>query len=91
MVHLKAIIKHDLGKTRHSLGTIKVGELEEIAKLPLSAWVEIEEGESGVYLYRYSANGECVSDTWHASVNEAIEQAEFEFDIKRTDWEEIED
>lgn len=90
MMKLRAEIKKDLGKTKHSLGHIEDGEPVDIKRLPFAKWLEIVEDKSGVYLYHYIADGECISDTWHLSVNEAMAQAEFEFQIKQTEWCKIE-
>lgn len=87
---LKAEIGDNAGKTKHSFGYIDADEPIEEGKLPSAKWLEIVEGDSGFYLYHYTANGECISDTWHSSVNEAMAQAEFEFQIKEIDWYEIE-
>jgi hypothetical protein len=51
-------------------------------RVPLShpAILAIEESPRGqIFLYRYSSDGESVGDTWHQSVEEAIEQAEGEY------------
>jgi hypothetical protein len=90
MVKLRAEVKECTGKTRHSIGGIVDGKLVEISQIPVAKWVEIEETEEGFYLFHYNDDGECISDTWHQSVSEAMSQAEFEFNIKKADWREIE-
>ena len=90
MVKLRAEIKEYLGKTKHSLGCIIGDTPVEIERLPVAKWLEIVEEESGIFLYHYNANGDCVADTCHQSIKEAMSQAEFEFNIKKADWREIE-
>jgi hypothetical protein len=48
--------------------------------------VVIEERRDGVFLFRFRASGECVGDTWHRSIDEAREQAEFEFGELLSAW-----
>lgn len=40
-------------------------------------------------LYRYGRNGEFAGDTWHKTVEDAIDQIEFEFNLNRVKWIEI--
>lgn len=46
----------------------------------------LEEKKDGTFLYRYTASGEIAGDTWHASVEDAKHQADFEFDGLITPW-----
>lgn len=46
----------------------------------------IEEHEDGIFLYRYDAEGECVGDTWHTSVDEAKQQAVYEYEDLVGEW-----
>jgi len=86
----KAEVNKVIGKTKHSIGNIIDGEPKEMAKLPDARWLEIEEGDGGFFLYHYNDSGICISDTWHLSIDAAMKQAEFEFQIKKTDWKMIE-
>lgn len=52
----------------------------------IAAKLLIEENESGVFLYRLSKDDLPVGDTWHASVEDAMKQASFEFDELVGDW-----
>jgi hypothetical protein len=40
----------------------------------------------GVYLLRLDDEGDEITDTWHESVNDAFEQARFEFGIPNESW-----
>jgi hypothetical protein len=53
------------------------------------AFVTIEETPDGVFLFRFTANGQVVGDTWHMTVEEAKEQAQFEFGDLLSDWESV--
>jgi hypothetical protein len=46
----------------------------------------IKEEQSGIFLYRYSASGDCVGDTWHMSVDEAKDQAAYEYEGLVGEW-----
>jgi hypothetical protein len=49
-------------------------------------FLAIEEKPDGVFLYRYDAQGECVGDTWHMSVDDAKEQANYEYGSEVLNW-----
>jgi hypothetical protein len=63
--------------------------------LPRPELLILEETPDGWYLYRYTASGEFSGDTWHSSLEEAREQAGYEFGESMSAWqlipEEIED
>ena len=46
----------------------------------------IEEKSEGVFLSRFTADGQEVGDTWHRSAEEAQEQARFEYGELLGDW-----
>lgn len=48
----------------------------EIARYP---------NEQSCYLFHVSENGE-VADTWHQTLEEAFDQAEWEFGVRREEW-----
>ena len=50
------------------------------------ARVEIEQGDGACYLFYFDANGKCLTDTWHETVDGAKAQALFEFQIDEHDW-----
>jgi hypothetical protein len=44
------------------------------------------DGEDAYYLFACSENWEVMSDTWHQSLTEAKEQAEFEYTGTASTW-----
>ena len=44
---------------------------------------------SGVMMYRFDANGDCVGDTWHESLDDAKRDAANEYEGLVQSWEEI--
>jgi hypothetical protein len=101
---LRAEVRKVLGTTKHYRGpviggepaiiggvpVVVDGEILGMERMPDARWVEIEEEESGVVLYRFSASGEFAGDSWFFTIEEAMRQAEREYDIRKTDWFEIE-
>lgn len=49
----------------------------------------ISSASDGVYLYRYADDGTYSGDTWHPVLEEADEQADFEFGTALGEWQEI--
>jgi hypothetical protein len=49
----------------------------------------IENNADGTFLYRFDASGDCVGDTWHMTVEDAKQQAAFEFEGCVSNWQEI--
>ena len=68
------------GPTRHFVG----GEL--IARPAALAIVGEPDGGAGFLLLYLDELGEEVTDTWHASVGDAMEQARFEFSVSSDEW-----
>jgi hypothetical protein len=48
--------------------------------------VRIEADDLGFYLFRFDESGQMVADTWHQSLEEAKDQARFEYMIADDDW-----
>jgi hypothetical protein len=46
----------------------------------------IEEKKDGVFLFRFASDGHCVGDTWHRTIDEAKEQAGYEFENLVSAW-----
>jgi len=44
------------------------------------------EGEDSFYLFGCYENWESITDTWHQTLEEAIEQAEFEYKGTKSTW-----
>lgn len=83
---IRAIVKKPTGATQHTVGRLGPNGPEEIANLPAAATVEIQVEENGFLLLRFDADGEFSGDTWHQSLDEAKEQARFEFGITESEW-----
>ena len=85
-MRIKAFVSKTTGKTRHYTASINNDGTKDLENIPIPKWVEISEEPSGFFLFHYNADGECISDTWHESLEEAKEQASFEFEIEDNDW-----
>ena len=81
---MRASVRRATGNTRH---VIHAGESIDLASE--IAWVEIEPADGAYFLFYFNANGECLADTWHDSVESAKAQAGFEFEIEETDWNDV--
>ena len=44
---------------------------------------------SGFYLYRYDDNNNCVGDTWHTTLDDALDQATYEYESNLSKWHHI--
>lgn len=80
---LRATVRSVTGRTRHLLGEPNSGE---ISRLPDPVTVVVLEQDGAFYLLRLDAEGECIADTWHKTLEAAKAQANFEFGINENDW-----
>ena len=62
------------------------GEREQ---LPQGRVLVIEQKPDGIFLYRYAPDGTFAGDTWHQSVEEALEQADYEYGHLVARWQEV--
>lgn len=62
---------------------------EDPRVLPAPDVLVIEETPEGFFLYRYDREGEFGGDTWHQSLEEAKEQAGFEYGDLVEEWQEV--
>jgi len=46
------------------------------------------EQDGAFFLFRLDPNGHCIADTWHQTLDEAKQQANFEYGIEESDWKE---
>ena len=77
------------GKTRHTSGTISdEGELIRGPELPAphSLMIAQLQPDRGYYLLYLDESGEEITDTYHDSLEKALEQAEWEFNVKTDEW-----
>jgi len=87
---LAAEVRRVTGATQHLVGRTDNGNLVADSELPAAHRVEIESGKAGdegFCLNRYDVQGRFAGDTWHLTLEEAMEQAEFEFEIPPDGWE----
>lgn len=85
---LAAAKKSATGFTQHNISTInESGQPEKIVSIDHIAMLEIKVEDDGVYLFYLNGQGECLADTWHTCVAEAMEQARLEFSVEENDWE----
>jgi hypothetical protein len=75
-------------KTLHYIGFPPgIGLEEEPRELTEAADILlIEQRQDGVFLFRFTASGKPVGDTWHANLEDAKHQAEFEFKGLISPW-----
>jgi hypothetical protein len=91
MIVLTASMRRNDGVTRHYLAERdEHGKLEAKA-IQSSSSLAIDVRDDGVFLLHLDEKGECVADTWHQSIEEAKEQARFEFLVQDGDWKEVGD
>ncbi len=58
-------------------------------RLPWPRVVVIEEMEEGFYLFRHAADGADGGDTWSQTLEEAMDQADFEFGDVLGEWRDV--
>ena len=74
-------------RTRHYVGSPEaVDGVEGQVDLPTPSFLVLLQTEEGVYLDRYTKTGDRCGDTWHTSVQEALEQAEYEYGERLGEW-----
>ncbi len=80
-MHVKANIRRHTGNARHLVhGRESQSIATEIVR------VEIESADGSFLLRYFDAKEVCVADTWHATLEQAKLQAQFEFEIEEADW-----
>ncbi len=85
-MRLRAKVNEATGKTRHYVGALVDGRPVPVTELPIPVWVEISAEDAGVYLFRLDAEGNCLADSWHQTLEEARRQATFEYNIAPDEW-----
>jgi hypothetical protein len=56
------------------------------AKLKPARHVVLETHDVGTYVFRYDDAWDFSGDTWHESVEDALEQIYWEFDVAQLEW-----
>jgi hypothetical protein len=85
-VQLEANVRRVTGSTAHYWTRVSQNGSHETREVNPPLTVEIEDGEDGFFLLHFNEVGECVADSWHATLEEAKAQAKFEFEIGEDDW-----
>jgi hypothetical protein len=85
-MRLRAKVSGSIGKTRHSIGDLVDGTPMPVEIVRTPEWVEISEEDGAYYLFHLDAEGVCFADTWHQTLEEAKQQAAFEFGIEAKEW-----
>lgn len=67
------------GKTIHRMGNTLTTGAVTLQLVQLS-------GDPGFYLIHLNSAGEEIADTYHDTIQDALAQAEWEFDVKATEW-----
>jgi hypothetical protein len=86
MIAIKKVLLNERhlrpGRTEHSLCDNKGKK-----SYPPFSSLEIAQhpGDQDYYLLYLCENGQ-VADTWHQTLEDALQQAEFEFDVKPEEW-----
>ncbi|MEM7247177.1 MAG: hypothetical protein AAF533_17685 [Acidobacteriota bacterium] len=81
MKRLTAPVPPTPGKTRHFI-------VNKSGSTPCEhpATLVIEERDGAFFLLRLSSDGGFVADTWHLTLEEALEQARHEYGIEEAEW-----
>ena len=72
----------ETGFTRHYRGNVRLGKP---ARLQIASFENVD----GFYLYYLDEHGQEQSDTYHDSINDAMEQARSEFGVTPGEWIEV--
>jgi hypothetical protein len=74
------------GRTKHTLCDGQGSrEFPPFVSLVIAQYL----GDSGYYLLHLCEDGKG-TDTWHQSLDDALHQAEYEYEVKREDWVDVE-
>ncbi len=90
-MRLRAKVTTATGNARHYIGTIVDDLPVPVSQLPVPDFVEIVAEDGAFYLYHFDADGSCFADTWHQTLEQAKNQATFEFRIRSDEWTEVDD
>lgn len=79
---------HPHPDTIHYRGTPPdlTGGIDQREKLSRPRLLTIEEKSDGIFMYRFTSEGERVGDTWHMSLEDAQHQAEYEYQELLSEW-----
>ena len=75
------------GNTKHFIGMPPEPDAKDHRhQLPGALILVIRQTDEGFFLDRYTNTGEFAGDTWHATLDDAIFQADFEFGQPASPW-----
>ena len=66
-------------QTRHTLNGVEVGPADSLRILQYDE-------DPGFYLMHFDASGREIADTYHDTIDDAMAQAEWEYNIKPEEW-----
>jgi hypothetical protein len=91
MRFLSIIYDRSLSKVQHYIGLPPelTGGSDQRTLMGNASFLVIDEGQDGVFLYRYDIRGECVGDTWHSSIEDAKNQAAYEYETSLGEWQAV--
>lgn len=81
-----------LDKNKHRITGNTTGYINGILRTELPYKLVItkdEEADDDVYLLHIDKTNKEINDTWHPTLQDAIEQAKYEFDVDSSDWEDV--
>jgi hypothetical protein len=83
----------NLEATAHYIGLPPAIEESGVERERLKAAeiVYLRPEDAGFYLLRYRSDGSFVGDTWHATSDDALEQANYEFRFSGDGWQPLPD
>ena len=79
------------GGTQHFYGSPLEPEKQVPVPIPAALRIVQYDSEDAFYLLYLDADGNELTDTWHASLDDAKEQARSEFQVAPTEWRESND
>ena len=78
-----------LNQDTHCITGNTTGYIQGILRTELPYKLEImkyNEPDNDVYLLHVNQEDKVINDTWHPSLQDAIEQAKYEFNVEPSDW-----
>jgi hypothetical protein len=89
IVFIKSTDRNPSVKHYEGLPPSLTGGRDDRRLLDPAQFLIIEEHSDGIFLYRYDAQGSCVGDTWHSTVDDAKAQAAYEFSDSLESWRDV--
>ena len=90
-MRFRAAVRSATGNSKNFYGTIIGNELVPVAPIPVPTQIEIRGEPGGFFLEHFAGDGAFLTDSWHATLEDAMRQAEFEFGTSPDEWTTVED